>query len=79
MAEPLPVLKYPYSFVTDAPDWVKTRWDGCPECFTRDNQPLLWAIADNDNGLVCAYRCNKCGHGWWTSWAVGPVTPAGAA
>ena len=59
-----------YATIATAPDWVLTRLDGCPECATLGNLPLLWAIGSDETTLVCTYRCNKCNHGWWTSWSI---------
>lgn len=72
--KPLPVLKRPYAPLVDAPAWVRTRLDGCPKCHQRGNRPLLWAATDdNEEGVICAYRCNKCEHGWWTGWSIHSV------
>lgn len=72
--KPLPDLKRPYAPLVDAPAWVATRLDGCPECNERYNRPLLWAPTDDEGvGVICAYRCNKCGHGWWTGWSIHSV------
>jgi hypothetical protein len=67
--KPLPVMTAPYESIVTAPKWVLTRLDGCPECGQYDNRPLLWASTDDGDGAVCTYRCNRCGHGWWTSWS----------
>lgn len=70
--KPLPVMKRAYEGITTAPEWVRERYDGCPtaRCGQYDNQPLLWAIADDDKCLICAYRCNKCAGVWWTGWSI---------
>jgi len=66
-----------YKSIATAPDWVTRQLDACPKCRQADNRPLLWAISGDT--LACAYRCDRCGHGWWTGRSVAAYRPEAAA
>lgn len=46
--------------------------DGCAKCFFRQKphkiEPIF-ATATNDAGIRAFYLCDRCGHGWYTSWS----------
>ena len=69
LRDPLPPLQY--ASIEDAPSWVAARYDGCPECYSHDHAPAMWAV-DDYYGLVCAYQCRLCRHAWWAAWGIAP-------
>lgn len=66
-----PPTKVRYHTLAEAPEWVAGRRDGCAaRCLGVYAYPALWAIAQQGKALVCTYECPRCGHTWWTSWAI---------
>lgn len=51
---------------TSLPPLPMSRIDGCPECVENAETPS--SAYATDDGYLCNYVCQDCGHAWSTAW-----------
>ena len=51
--------------------------DGCENCITVEKgapvHPYEVIVHEEFGGLRAWYCCPRCGHSWWTGWAIGAL------
>lgn len=45
-----------------------SRVDGCPACVTNTEAPQRISGMSDDDGFRADYKCEGCGHRWYTTW-----------